>query len=140
MKARPASSADLDAILAIHRNRPGLPGWKKDQFFTPGSRVTVVEEEGRVTAFSVHLLIPPEAQLLMIAVDPKRVRQGVGKFLLLNEFEKLKGAGFATVTLEVSASNGSALALYKGLGFVEVGRRKKYYGDGTDAILMDLNL
>ena len=76
----------------------------------------------------------------MIAVDPERARRGVGKFLLEKNFEKLIGLAFETVTLEVSAANKAALALYFSLGFVEVGRRAKYYPDGTDAVLMDLKI
>lgn len=102
--------------------------------------MTVAEEEGRVSAYSVFLLVPPEAQLLMIAVDPARARSGVGCFLLGTAVEELKGRGFETVTLEVGAANRSALSFYKKFGFVEVGRRRNYYPDGTDAILMDLML
>jgi ribosomal-protein-alanine N-acetyltransferase len=38
--------------------------------------------------------------------------------------------------LEVSATNDAARRLYDGAGFVEVGRRPRYYADGTDAVLM----
>ena len=41
--------------------------------------------------------------------------------------------------LEVKATNARAIALYSKLGFKQVGLRKGYYDDGTDAILMELN-
>lgn len=44
------------------------------------------------------------------------------------------------IDLEVSASNERARRLYLKQGFVEVGRRKKYYRDGSDALLMRLLL
>jgi ribosomal-protein-alanine N-acetyltransferase len=41
-------------------------------------------------------------------------------------------------SLEVRASNEAAQALYRKLGFHDVGRRPRYYGDnGEDAVLMD---
>lgn len=38
--------------------------------------------------------------------------------------------------LEVKAGNERAAALYRRLGFVEVGRRRAFYADGADALLM----
>ena len=43
------------------------------------------------------------------------------------------------ICLEVDASNSPALNLYNKLGFVAVGKRKKYYGS-RDAILMDMDI
>lgn len=45
-----------------------------------------------------------------------------------------------SVLLEVRASNQPAQQLYASLGFECVGLRKKYYGDGEDAVLMTLLL
>lgn len=42
----------------------------------------------------------------------------------------------AAATLEVRAGNAAAVALYRRLGFEEVGRRRRYYADGSDALLM----
>lgn len=144
MKARPASSADLEAVLAIQRSRPALPRWNRDHFeaelASPRSLVTVVEDEGRVLAFCVCLLVPPEAQLLMIAVIPERAGAGVGGFLLKAVLEDLRLRFFRTITLEVSGANLPALGLYRSFGFVEVGRRSGYYPDGSEAVLMDLSL
>ena len=55
--------------------------------------------------------------------------------------EKLSLAGVREVILEVRASNLPALALYRQLGFVETGRRPRYYqAPEEDAILMRLGL
>ena len=43
------------------------------------------------------------------------------------------------MTLEVRRSNAAAQGLYRKLGFVDVGWRKRYYEDnGEDALLMGL--
>ena len=49
------------------------------------------------------------------------------RYAHMNDIEK--------INLEVNANNFSAIKLYKTFGFVEVGRRNKYYGT-EDAILM----
>jgi len=55
------------------------------------------------------------------------------------EFSRL--AGSARAYLEVRASNGPALALYKRHGFGESGRRAQYYRDPVeDAVLLSICL
>jgi ribosomal-protein-alanine N-acetyltransferase len=48
-----------------------------------------------------------------------------------------EAAGVKVYTLEVRASDESAISLYKDLGFIESGIRKKYYEDNNeDAVIM----
>jgi ribosomal-protein-alanine N-acetyltransferase len=55
--------------------------------------------------------------------------------------DELRAAEVAEVNLEARASNQPALALYLQLGFVESGRRTRYYQFPVDdAILMRLRL
>ena len=42
--------------------------------------------------------------------------------------------------LEVSTRNPAARGLYQQLGFQQVGRRKGYYADGSDALVMSKSL
>ena len=44
------------------------------------------------------------------------------------------------ITLEVNVKNENAIKLYKKYNFEEVGRRKKYYNNIDDAIIMTLKL
>ena len=54
---------------------------------------------------------------------------------------ELKTAAISEVMLEVRASNSSALAFYRTLGFIETGRRPHYYPDPIeDAVLLELRL
>ncbi len=39
--------------------------------------------------------------------------------------------------LEVSADNTAALAFYAAEGFVEIARRRRYYRDGSDAVVLE---
>jgi len=77
--------------------------------------------------------IGDEAELLTLAVANSVRRQGIGQGLLRAAMARAAQAGATAMFLEVSTANRAAVALYTGAGFVEVGRRRGYYFDGTDA-------
>ncbi len=144
MNFRRALPADLDAVLAIEGSWTTTPHWTRRQFEAevrgPGSLFLVAEDGGGIAGYGVLWKVPPEAQLLNLAVDRKRARKGVGRELLQALSIMAKGGGCAVMTLEVSARNAPALTLYEKTGFRVVGRRPKFYNDGSDAVLMDLSL
>lgn len=80
------------------------------------------------------------AELLRIAIAPSRRRLGDGQRLLSAFLAETQARGAEEVWLEVRADNGPALALYLRSGFVETGRRPRYYPDGVDAVLMSARL
>jgi ribosomal protein S18 acetylase RimI-like enzyme len=51
-----------------------------------------------------------------------------------------RGGAISSVTLEVRDGNREAVNLYESLGFARVGRRRDYYGQGHDGVLMTLLL
>ena len=76
-----------------------------------------------------------------IAVDPACRRQGVGTALVTALREAAKARGGEFLSLEVRPSNTGAVALYTGLGFQSVGRRKNFYTQPVeDALLLTLGL
>jgi ribosomal-protein-alanine N-acetyltransferase len=65
----------------------------------------------------------------------------VARALLAEVEARAAAEGAAMATLEVRRSNEPARALYRTLGYQEVGVRPRYYAeDGEDAILMDKDL
>lgn len=77
-----------------------------------------------------------EAEVLTLAVLPARRRAGVGAALLAAAAGLAAGLGAGEMFLEVSEANAAARALYARGGFVEVGRRGRYYADGSDALVL----
>lgn len=80
-----------------------------------------------------------DAHVMELAVRPSARRRGVGRALLeaaCASADATSSPGGGACLLEVRESNTAALALYEGAGFQRVGRRKRYYPDGEDAILM----
>jgi ribosomal-protein-alanine N-acetyltransferase len=81
-----------------------------------------------------------EAELLRIAVAPAERGRGIARRLLAAGLERLRAAGVASCFLEVRPGNASALAVYRALGFELCGRRRSYYRDGTDALVLRRDL
>ena len=111
-------------------------------FSRPWSRKMLAEElENQCAAFLVAqnsitqqvmgyaglLAMADEGYITNVAVFPEFRRQGVAAKLIAVFENFARGNKLAFLTLEVRPSNTAAIALYKGFGFEEVGRRKNYY-------------
>jgi [ribosomal protein S18]-alanine N-acetyltransferase len=81
-----------------------------------------------------------EAELLRLAVLPAERRRGVGRALVEHGLEQLRQVGVRTCHLEVRLDNEPAIALYRSLGFRPAGRRRGYYRDGSDALVLSREL
>jgi ribosomal-protein-alanine N-acetyltransferase len=81
-----------------------------------------------------------EAEILTLAVLPPFRRKGAGQALVMETASRARAAGAKALFLEAAADNQAALALYGKVGFVQAGRRPRYYPDGTDAVLLRLEL
>ena len=92
-------------------------------------------ETGAPVGFSLFRTVADEAELLLLAVDPDRRRQGVGRSLLDDFVEHAKGLGVALVHLEVRENN-PAIQMYSAAGFSAAGRRRDYYS-GSDGSRYD---
>jgi [ribosomal protein S18]-alanine N-acetyltransferase len=141
---RPATRADLERVAAIEREA-GHERWDAQAFAAElgpeRSRFWVAESAGEVVGFCVAWLVLDEAQLQNIGVAPREQRRGVGRALVARLVEEARRAGARWIDLEVREGNAAARALYGALGFVENGRRRRYYADTSeDAVLMRLAL
>jgi len=83
-----------------------------------------------------------EAEILSIALAQSARGRGHARPLLAYHVQRLSQRGVRTVHLEVEDGNAPALALYRRLGFHEVGRRPAYYAkpDGSRAGALVLSL
>lgn len=92
---------------------------------------------GQLIAFVIYRLIADEGEIIHIVCDKKQQGNGYAH-QLFSELTQQSKTQHHTETwhLEVRASNHKAIQLYQRLGFTEVGRRKGYYQDKEDAILM----
>lgn len=92
------------------------------------------------SGFALIRVIPPEAEILTLAVLPDAQGQGYGKALMTQAIAMAQKIGITTMLLEVGVHNIAARSLYATLGFREVARRPAYYrhsnGQRSDALLM----
>ena len=95
-------------------------------------------------AFVLGQVIADEAEILALAADPDRQRQGEASRALTAFHTRAAERGAARVFLEVGAANAPARAFYIRHGYAEVGVRRGYYlrPDGTrdDAVIMSRSL
>ena len=89
--------------------------------------------------FIVWRTVLDTAEIITIGVHPDARGTGIAIAMLGIMENEVKKNGVKKILLDVSAENTAAINLYKKCGFIENGRRPKYY-DGIDAILMEKNL
>ncbi len=149
---QPGTSSDLDDIMAIMTAAFSTEygeAWTRSQLsgILPMTGVSlVVARDGDCAAaagFSLARTVADEAELLLIAVDPRFRRRGVGRRLLDHFIAGASAARVRRVHLEVRDGN-PAVAMYEALGFEPVGRRQDYYLGGDrrrhDAITLARSL
>jgi ribosomal-protein-alanine N-acetyltransferase len=71
-----------------------------------------------------------------IAVDSDYRRKGLARALLDEVRHAARSEGATRMLLEVSAANHGAVAFYAAEGLVEIDRRRGYYRDGSDALVL----
>lgn len=136
---------DLPEVVAIDRASFSLP-WPERSFRfeitdNPAARCWVAEAEGRVIGMIVVWMLADEAHIATLATREEYRRQGIGTALLVHALQSAKAEGAVRSLLEVRESNRAAQEMYRRFGFVEDGRRPRYYKDNNeDAILMSARL
>jgi len=136
-----ATPADAAVMAAIHRAAfPPAEAWGEDaislQLAMPGAFGLLDRRGGML----LGRVVAGEAEVLTLAVMPSARRQGLATALLDTAIAQVRARGATSLFLEVATGNAAARALYGRAGFVEVGQRRRYYSDGSDAILLRVNL
>ena len=77
-----------------------------------------------------------ETDMMNIAVHPDCRRRGIACALLGELVNQLSECGSHILRLEVRESNVPAIALYKSMGFAQLGLRKNYYRNPKENALI----
>lgn len=138
---RPMRTDDLEEVLEIESasfSRPWTRQHFLDEIESPcGFPTVALAADGSVTGYLCLKIVLDESEILDVAVEKSQRGRGVGKALVNWALSFGRERRVDLLFLEVRAGNGEAIALYRQLGFRESGRRKRYYDDGEDAILME---
>lgn len=139
-----AGPHDLDRLAELERicfSPPWPPAELAREISLPEGLLLVARQPGEpVLGYALFHHAAGEAELLRLGVAPERRRQGTGEALLTAGLARLLCLGVTTCHLEVRVDNHPALFLYERHGFRPTGRRPGYYRDGTDALLLALDL
>lgn len=142
LQIRRAEIRDVRDIRTIDRESyptPWSEGWTIAQVTDPARLHLVAEQDFVVVGHGGLIFLGDQAHVATIAVASNARRQGIGAALMVELIVVTGAKGFDELTLEVRASNESAIALYERHGLTVLGRRKGYYGDnGEDALIMTL--
>jgi ribosomal-protein-alanine N-acetyltransferase len=141
-RVREVTRADLDAVVVLEACCFPGEAWTRAMLDSerdrPGGVFLVAELDGRCVGYGVALRAGEVLEVLKVAVDPDVRRAGVGRALV---GALHAAAGWAeAVWLEVRVDNVGARTLYESCGYVQAGRRKRYYADGTDALVLRRDL
>jgi [ribosomal protein S18]-alanine N-acetyltransferase len=118
----PWDAAALERILALSGGF-GFLAWQAEE----------------PTGFILARDLGDEVEILSLGVLPGWRRHGSGSALLAAIVGEADRRGIGAVVLEVAADNVAAQRLYAGCGFVQAGRRPRYYRrrDGAaDALIL----
>ena len=106
----------------------------------PGHFALLATQKDQPLGFAIGRAQAEEAEILTIAVRPGARGQGVGRALLNALLAEAAKRGAMDLFLEVAEPNLAARALYARAGAKEVGRRRRYYADGADALVLRLSV
>lgn len=142
LELKPLLPQMLDAVVALDQISFGglwtRSGYQRE-LDSPNSDLLglFIPLPDRLLAIGCLWAILEEAHITILAVHPDYQRQGLGQAMLIALLMAAQQRALERATLEVRASNQSALSLYQKFGFELAGRRRLYYQDtGEDALIL----
>lgn len=147
MVVRPLHAEDLAAVAELEQ-MVQLEPWSQAQVWAIEPMLASGEYLGAVatvddvlTGYVLARVLPQECEILSVGVAREQQGRGHGRAVVARWLAQLPSE-IERVHLEVRQSNFAAQALYRRIGFAEVGRRKGYYSPlavgaaREDALLM----
>lgn len=139
-----AGQEDIFALALLHSAcfRDGWSAETFDRLLAAPSTFALLARDGEAdVGFVLARVAADEAEILSVGVPVAMRRQGIAEQLLAKAGLLAAGAGATKLFLEAGTENVAARALYRKLGFREVGRRHGYYRDGSgDGLTMRADL
>jgi len=130
---RLATLADIRSVINIEQNALTAAHWSLEQYQAACSELgpkripLVIEEDSAIQGFLVARAVGQEWEIENLAIAGPVRRRGLGAGLVRHFLNLVRGQAAASVFLEVRESNRSARGLFERSGFIESGRRARYY-------------
>jgi ribosomal-protein-alanine N-acetyltransferase len=139
---RRAARGDVDRVLEIE-SEGFLHPWSRElverELEHSWSSLLLAEDGvgGPVVGYVVFWVVHDEVHVLNVATALAARRRGVGRALMEEAEGEGRRRGARLSTLEVRRSNEPAIALYRAMGYRQVGIRPNYYAEEReDALVM----
>ena len=141
MTLRSGNISDLKNIVRIENQVYKKPYWSVKMFEkilidNSNESIWVYGEDSSIFGFIIDSRFDDEINILNIAIDKSHQKMGHGSNMLLDYLRIIPEK--CTIFLEVNENNYNALSIYKKHCFKKINKRKSYYNDGSDAIIMKL--
>jgi [ribosomal protein S18]-alanine N-acetyltransferase len=130
---------DIPEVRAIESAAFPDDSWSAEQFWQELAQPTrryLVARDVVVVGYAGAFVSPPDADIQTIAVRADQQGRGLASRLLEALVRASADAGATHLMLEVRADNERALSLYLRSGFERISVRRRYYPDGSDALIM----
>jgi len=140
---RRVSVSDLETIADMEREIFGESSYPINylaELYLNADYFMVATAGDWIVGYIIGRLERRVAHILSIAVREGYRRRGIGSMLLKSFIEYAIRRGALRVYLEVSDRNEAAINFYLKHGFRVVDRIRRYYPDGSDALVMDMPL
>lgn len=159
--------ADIDFITALDQQLFGIDSWPRtmfvDELAQPETRRYIIAElpsgvdhqgtgsqgiqrqgsEGQdmtVAGYAGLMCVPPIGDIQTIGVLPEFEGRGIARAMMDELIAEALRRGAENIMLEVSSTNPRAQRLYQRYGFEHIHTRRRYYRDGSDGLIMRLQL
>ncbi|MEU7829847.1 GNAT family N-acetyltransferase [Nonomuraea sp. NPDC049129] len=127
--SRDTEGAFYEAYSASFADRPGFPGWSREEWvdwlvddeFLPECSL-VARGAGGAAGF----VACAEGFLIQVGAVPAWRRRGLARALAVAALGRMRARGVTEVFLDVNVNNPASAALFRGLGFEVIARRARY--------------
>lgn len=144
---RPGSPADVAALAALETELFDHDVWSPTLLTQAlaGAHYGVLValdggEDGTVVGYAITTVAGDIADLLRIGVTGTAQRRGIARQLLDQVVRDARIRSADRMLLEVSGANEAARGFYTAAGFSQIDRRRRYYSDGSDALVLQLTV
>ena len=133
---------DIDLCYELDSNTISL--WSKKQWANElkkeGIKVFGLLLSNLVIGICVLNVVLDEAQINFFVINQKYRKKGFGSYLMSYLIKQCEKLNINKIFLEVSRNNFTAEKFYSRFDFSTVGIRRKYYKDGSDALIKEKKL
>ncbi|TLP77227.1 ribosomal protein S18-alanine N-acetyltransferase [Nesterenkonia sphaerica] len=146
---RPMTTRDIPQVIQLERRLFPHDAWPERFFYDELAQAEpsvaaphatraywVAREDETLLGYAGMMCVLPLADVQTLAVAPEAQGRGLGSRLLGLIEQEARRRAAEDLLLEVRSDNPRAQQLYLRCGFEQIHRRREYYPDGGDALIM----